>query len=322
MSINDPLNLVLATELANPNVVDSNIDLPKAEDHHVNNTPAEQSDYNAGKEFNELLEQIGNFVEVDDNLKVNEDTTTGGSHQMVGEQPTVNGIPSPPKSLFSGVKGAPHAPEPLYRKVPNVPPEIVKPMNTMERTPAEQQQHLLNQILGNTGQHRVDDNHDIKMEMLDDINMLIDELTNTGADLSNLPQVSVQSSFDDVRMMHRRLRAKLTFKRHHEIGKDIIVSASQGLGMIFNGENKFFGYQPDLTGWHLSVSRKLKTMKYETSTVIRKIFTENNIPAWLQILMELVPSAFLYAGSKHNQRAMSESSAQIITMHNDNDDDL
>jgi len=71
---------------------------------------------------------------------------------------------------------------------------------------------------------------------------------------------------------------------------------------LFNGENVWLGrYSPDLTGWHSQVQVKLRRMRHDTSTLVSGIMSDYNIGPGLRILLELVPSMFMYSKMRKQQ---------------------
>lgn len=342
--INDPSNLASLSTIVNKDKIDKNVNIEAAEEGEMKrstviNAMDETDPEKAFNEFINELKQTG--VDIDEpqtdetpphqpeldnkfnNEPVNNFTATGNddfaAHRSPPMYDTATDI-----GKYAGTERPPDLPatqQPNQNNygtnifggeyVNNVMPNYrdTSGMPSITRTPQEQDELLMDRILQGDKDdvaYAIEQEHvrEQKLEFLDDIQNLRDELSMAKISLSGVPQVTVKSSLDDVREVHRLLRSKITFRRYHEIGREIIVTIAQSLETIFNGKNSYFGVVPDLRGWHLSVSHKLKRMKYETSALVRNVFKNNNVSPFWQLMIELVPSAILHNTMRKEQSQM------------------
>jgi hypothetical protein len=147
---------------------------------------------------------------------------------------------------------------------------------------------------------------DLKATLLEDIDELISELSSETppVDLSRIPKVNQDSPLDLVKKVHKILRMKYDRRRCNTLGSEVILAGAQGLGYICDGKRKIGPFCPNLEGWHNTVRPKLRRMKYETSTIVSNIMQEYNMGPVTRVLLELIPSAFLYSNMRrenHNQ---------------------
>jgi hypothetical protein len=142
---------------------------------------------------------------------------------------------------------------------------------------------------------------DMKAILIGDIEELKEELASDGVDLSRIPEVNQDSPIKLVKNVHKSLRVKYDRKRCNTLGSEIILAGAQGLGYVFDGKRKFGPFSPNLDGWSNTVRPKLRKMRYETSSIVAGIMQEYNIGPGPRILLELVPSAFLYSNMRKEQ---------------------
>lgn len=160
---------------------------------------------------------------------------------------------------------------------------------------------------------------DMKAILLEDIDELRAELATDGVDLSRIPIVNQDSPMNLVKSVHQILRKKYDRKRCNTLGNEVILAGAQGLGYLFDGKRRIGPYAPCLEGWHNTVRPKLRRMRYETSTIVSGIMQEYNIGPIGRLLLELVPSAFLYSNMRKEQSGKSNYSP---TQMSDAFDDL
>lgn len=150
--------------------------------------------------------------------------------------------------------------------------------------------------------------HEEKENLILDIEDLRDELQSDGIDLSRIEEVTQATPIAVIRKVHKVLRNKRDKKRYMSFGNEIIIGGAQLLEFVFDGQTKFGPFQPDLVGWHNSVRPKLRRMRSETASVVGDVVTKYNIGPIARILLELVPSLFIYANMRKNQRAAAPTS--------------
>ncbi len=140
-----------------------------------------------------------------------------------------------------------------------------------------------------------DEDEDELTRIIEHIGHLRTNLTAEGHDLREVPTVSVNTDKKTARKVLRILQIKNDRMRYCDFFEEIILAGAYGLEQVFDGKNTYFNSKIDLEGWSDTVKIKLKRMRYDTSTFVGNIMKDYNIgPGW-RILLELVPSIFLYS---------------------------
>lgn len=135
-----------------------------------------------------------------------------------------------------------------------------------------------------------------KLYALEKISSVKQILREDGINLDNIPDVSVTDSYSDILQVQRMLDIKLNKVRYSSITEELILMMSSGVETVFDGKRTYFGYKPNLTGWSDTVKIKLRKLKPDTSSLMKEyIFKTDNTNSMTRILLELVPSMFLYA---------------------------
>jgi hypothetical protein len=139
---------------------------------------------------------------------------------------------------------------------------------------------------------------DDKNSLLEQIDMLKMNLEDEGLDISKIPEVNKDSSFNDIQNVYKILILKNDRNRYCSFAEELILSAAYGLEELFDGEKEWFGKQPDLTGWHKTVQLKLRRCRYQTTNFVKDIMQDYNMSSGLRLAIELIPSMFLYSRQK------------------------
>lgn len=142
---------------------------------------------------------------------------------------------------------------------------------------------------------------DDKTIMLEQIDMLLDNLKDEGINLERIPHISHESTYEDVQKVLKVLRLKNDRVRYQSFAEESILATSYTLEWLFDGKKDYMGRKPDLTGWSATVNMKLRRMRYDTSTFVSDIMQDNNLGHGTRILLELIPSLFLYSKMKKSQ---------------------
>jgi hypothetical protein len=174
-----------------------------------------------------------------------------------------------------------------------------------------------------------------KARKLEEISRLLLTLEEEGIDCSsvrkNMP--SERSPIDEIDSVLLVLKHKNDSNRYSTIGEEVLLGGAEFIETVFDGtrEIPIVGWKPDYTGYHNTVNVKLHRMRFETSQLVGSIIERNNIGPMSRIILELLPSFFLYPrtqsrrqGGLHNdpsvqQRAYARLNNSNIT---DNLDDL
>ncbi len=154
---------------------------------------------------------------------------------------------------------------------------------------------------------------DQKTIMLEEIDSLMVSLEEDDVDISRIPKVTKDSPFSDVQTVHKILRIKNDRMRYCSFADEIVLLGAYGLEELFNGDNTWFGRQPDLRGWHSNVQTKLRRMRHDTSSFVSSAMGEHQIGPFARILLELVPSAFMYSKMRKEQYVSKKMYSETAT---------
>ena len=141
-----------------------------------------------------------------------------------------------------------------------------------------------------------------KITMLAGISSLLNTLEEDGEDVSKIPRVDRNSSFEEIETVYKILQHKNDRNRCCNMAEECILFGVYALEELFDGKRTWFGRQPDLTGWHNTVQVKLRRMRYDTAQIVNDIIREYGISPTVRLLLELIPSAFIYSRMKEAQR--------------------
>lgn len=158
---------------------------------------------------------------------------------------------------------------------------------------------------------------DMKCAMLAEIDSLMSSLAEEDVDLTRIPKVDRNSSYEEVDSVLKMLRHKNDHTRYCSFAEEFLLFGAYALEELFDGKRTWFGrYQPDLTGWHNHVNVKLKRMRHDTGQLVSGVMQDYNIGPGARVLLELVPNMVLYSKMKkqqHNQPGLfsDEEMAQV-----------
>ncbi len=181
-----------------------------------------------------------------------------------------------------------------------------------ERATAEQERHrhinsVIQDIRGETRttfgveRERVQDIKTNKLEQIGQLRLVLEE---EGIDCSTIGIPSMASPIDEIDGVLNILRLKNDRNRYSSLAEEVILGAAEGIETVFDGTRTIpiLGWQPDYTGYHSTVACKLHRMRFETSQVVGNIIEKYNIGPTARIIMELLPSFFLYPRQQKKQR--------------------
>lgn len=199
---------------------------------------------------------------------------------------------------------------PVY--YPPQPP--VLPYNVPRQQPQVYQQPVQNQNYAQealqvyANDHNVEESiieqerlEDEKEKMLADIDELREELQSDGISTNRIPEVNMDSPYDLVNKVHKQLKRKYDRSRCEDLGQGMVLAATRMVEMACDGEKSYFGFRPDMTGFHRTVRSKMRRMKYEQSQIVSNALEYYNVGPVSRMGLELVPSAFLYSLSRREQ---------------------
>ena len=130
---------------------------------------------------------------------------------------------------------------------------------------------------------------------IEQIDLLRNALENAGVELNRIPEVNSDTSRREARNILKILQIKNDRLRYCDFFEETIIAGAYGLETVFNGEREIFGSKIDLTGYSDTVKIKLRRMRYDTSNFISTIMDGYRISSGWRIILELIPSLFLYS---------------------------
>ena len=142
---------------------------------------------------------------------------------------------------------------------------------------------------------------DDKQHKLEHISFLIENLVGEGEDLSNIPKVNGNNTLSEIDQVLKRLLLRNDRKRCGSFAEEVILLGAHGIEWLCDGQKTYLGFKPDMTDWHKSVQTKLRRMRYDTSNVVAGIMEEYKMGSGTRILLELIPSMFLYSRMRKSQ---------------------
>jgi hypothetical protein len=191
---------------------------------------------------------------------------------------------------------------------------------TQEQMKRQQIRHVFNNLSHNNnvpmGRYDLmaDREYEDKQMLLSAIEDLRDDLTQIGVDLSRIKEVDNNSSMAEIREVYDKLIYKNNSNNYSNFADELFLLGAQAAEFLFDGDKDWFGHKPDLTGWTNTVRGKLRRMRYTKTQIVRKIVDDYQIPAWLQIGLEVIPSAFTH--SRHRKTAVRDSVVNNATYQN------
>lgn len=169
-------------------------------------------------------------------------------------------------------------------------------------TDEERKQSHLTKVLGSLDRNRDDseflqqeDEEDEMAKIVEQIDLLRTNLENEGVNLERIPEVNTGTSKKEARSILKILQIKNDRLRYCDFFEEGILAVAYGLEGVFNGNREIFGSKIDLTGYSDTVKVKLRRMRYDTSNFVSSVMQGYNISSGWRIVLELIPSLFLYS---------------------------
>jgi hypothetical protein len=145
---------------------------------------------------------------------------------------------------------------------------------------------------------------DIKASKLEQIGVLRMTLEEEGIDCESVTTPTTESPMSEIDSVLGILRLKNDRNRYSSLAEEVLLGFAEGISTIFDGSRAvpIFGWRPDYTDYHNTVNVKLHRMRFETSQVVGNIIQKYNIGPTSRIVMELLPSFFLYPRQRSKER--------------------
>lgn len=181
------------------------------------------------------------------------------------------------------------------------PTKVASPTHTYS-THEEMRQKQIDQVLSridkpkDTDQYlQEEDAEDEMARILEQIDLLRTNLEAEGVDLTRIQTVDTNTSFKEAKSVLKILQIKNDRMRYCDMFEEGLIACAYGLESVFDGKNVWFGKQIDLTGWSETVKVKLRRMRYDTSQFVSETVKGYSLGSGWRILLELLPSLFLYS---------------------------
>jgi hypothetical protein len=148
---------------------------------------------------------------------------------------------------------------------------------------------------------RVQDNKAAKLEQIGQLRLTLEE---EGINCDGVGSPSMSSSLDEIDSVLNILKLKNDRNRYSTLAEEVILGAAEGIETVLDGSRALpvVGWKPDYRGYHNTVNAKLHRMRFETSQVVGHVIERFNVGPTTRILMELLPSFFLYPRQQSKQR--------------------
>lgn len=333
---NDPKNIIGVSTLVNSSGTEQNKELFDLEREIINGISLEDEEENNTKRYKKEIEHLANAYNIDnfqltdeaptsisynrnaygDNngeYNVNGGTNVNSGYNNIGSNNVGSnntGSSSVPNDFMhtnshqndgiSGIKSGK-----LSFLDDEVADEQLKYM-TLE----QKRQNYVDSVLGDIKKDKElefdldrEKEEDEKNSLLEQIDTLRTILEDDGVDLSNIPIVTKKSTMSDINNVYKILRLKNDRNRYCTFAEEMILAGAQGLEYLFDGKNDWFGRRPDLTGWSNTCKLKLRRCRFQTSTLVKDIMRDYSMSPWVQLTLELIPSAFLYSRQRNLMNA-------------------
>jgi hypothetical protein len=182
-------------------------------------------------------------------------------------------------------------------------------------TAEERKQKHVNKVLGSIDRDGDDtfiqqeEEEDEMAKIIELVDLLRADLEAQGIDLKRIPEVTPDTSKKDARNILKILQIKIDRLRYCDFFEEVLLAAAYGLEGFFDGKKEYFGSKIDLTGWPETVKTKLRRMRYDTSSFVSSIMSNYSIGHGWRIVLELLPSIFLYSRDRRlhtNDNLMSD----------------
>lgn len=140
-----------------------------------------------------------------------------------------------------------------------------------------------------------EDAEDEMARIIEQVDLLRSNLEAEGVDLSRIQPINTNSNTKEAKAVLKILQIKNDRMRYCDMFEEAIIAGAYALESVFDGKNVWFGKQIDLTGWSETVKVKLRRMRYDTSQFVSDTVKGFTVGSGWRILLELLPSLFLYS---------------------------
>lgn len=145
---------------------------------------------------------------------------------------------------------------------------------------------------------------DVKASKLEQIGQLRLALEEDGIDCTAVGNPTMESTMTEIDSVLNILRLKNDRNRYSSLAEEVLLGGAEAIETVLDGTRAIplIGWKPDYRGYHNTLNVKLHRMRYETSSLVGSIIQKHNIGSTARILMEILPSFFLYPRQQRRQR--------------------
>lgn len=140
-----------------------------------------------------------------------------------------------------------------------------------------------------------EDEEDELARITEQVDLLRNNLEQEGVNLERIPEIRATTSKKEAKHILKILQIKNDRLRYCDFFEEAVLAVAYGAENVFNGQREIFGSKIDLTGYSDTVKVKLRRMRYDTSNFVSSVMQGYNISSGWRIILELVPSLFLYS---------------------------
>ena len=140
-----------------------------------------------------------------------------------------------------------------------------------------------------------------KLEQIGQLRMTLEE---EGVDCGGVGDPTLTSPPEEIDSVLNILKLKNDRNRYSSLAEEVILGLAEGIETVLDGSREIpvLNWKPDYTGYHNTVLVKLHRMLFETSSVVGSVIEKHNVGAPARIVMELLPSFFLYPRQQRKQK--------------------
>jgi hypothetical protein len=148
---------------------------------------------------------------------------------------------------------------------------------------------------------RIQDEKATKLEQIAQLKLVLEE---EGYKCDKVGSPTLESSMEEIDGVLAVLRLRNDRNRYSSLAEEIFVGGAEMLETVCDGTRAMpiIGWKPDYTGYSQTVAVKLHRMRFETAQVVGTIIEKFRIGSAARIVLELLPSIFLYPRQQKRQR--------------------
>lgn len=149
----------------------------------------------------------------------------------------------------------------------------------------------------------IENEEDEKAELLADIELLLSALEADGVPIERLEQAkpTMSSSYRQVQSFARGLQKKVDKNRGSALIEESVIFAVSLLEDFFDGNNEYFGYRPDLTGYSNTARTKMRRLRPESAVLASSVLHSSSMGPGTRMMFELLPSMVLHSRARRQQ---------------------